>query len=67
MTPLIGFRANRKLDRQGPLLPVRPPVVMDVSPGMDGCEASARPSRVADYAYRIAAVTAGLVLLATVM
>ena len=68
MTPLIGFRANRKLDQQNVLLPVRPPaIVADKAPGLDGCESSVRPSRVADYAYRIAAVTAGLVLLATVM
>jgi hypothetical protein len=68
MTPLIGYRANRKLDEQGTLLPVRPPAAIAGMPSdLDGCDTSARPSRVADYAYRIAAVTAGLVLLATVM
>jgi hypothetical protein len=68
MTRLIEFRANRKLDQQNVLFPVHPAaIVADKAADLDGCEDSVRPSRVADYAYRIAAVTAGLVLLATVM
>jgi hypothetical protein len=63
MTPLIGFRANRKLDEQDTLLPVHPPAVIAGAIS----EADGAASRAADYAYRIAAVTAGLVLLATVM
>jgi hypothetical protein len=63
MTPLIGFRTNRKIDQQGTILPVQPPAVIA---GADP-EVEEGASRAADYAYRIAAVTAGLVLLATVM
>lgn len=63
MTPLVGFRANRKMDQQGTVLAVRPPAIATAS----ASEVVVEPSRVADYAYRIAAVTAGLFLLATVM
>lgn len=63
MTPLIGFRANRRLGQQGTVLTVRPPAVTAAS----APEALVETSRVADYAYRVAAVTAGLFLLATVM
>jgi len=62
MTPLIGFRANRRLDQQGVVLAVRPPAVT-AGPTSGLVETS----RVADFAYRIAAVTAGIFLLATVM
>ena len=60
MTPLIGFRTNKKAGLGGSLVEVATPdaVVSD---------ASENPSRVADYAYRIAALAAGLVLLATSM
>lgn len=63
MTPLIGFRANRRLDQQGVVLAVRPPAVTAGS-APDGL---VETSRLADFAYRIAAVTAGIFLLATVM
>jgi len=58
MTPLIGFRTGRKVD--GSLVEV-PPQTAGIS------AASETPSRAADYAYRIAALAAGLVLLATSM
>ncbi|HEU4634567.1 MAG TPA: hypothetical protein VFS41_00195 [Edaphobacter sp.] len=63
MTPLIGFRTNRRLDQQGSVLTVHTPAI-----AAGACaDAGVESSRVADYAYRIAAVTAGLVFLATVM
>jgi hypothetical protein len=72
MTPLIGFRANRTanrtMDQQGAILAVRPPAVAaDTASGQAALEPGVQTSQVADYAYRIAAVTAGLFLLATVM
>lgn len=62
MTPL-EFRANRSLDQQGTVLAVCPPAIAAGA----ASEVVVDASRVADYAYRIAAVTAGLFLLATVM
>lgn len=59
MTPLIGFRTN-KAGFGGSLAEVPPPDAVANS-------ASGTPSRAADYAYRIAALAAGLVLLATSM
>ena len=60
MTPLIGFRTGRKPDSDGTLVEVTPPTAVVSA-------ASETPSRAADYAYRIAALAAGLVLLATSM
>jgi hypothetical protein len=58
MTPLIGFRTGRKVDSS----------FVEVSPQTAGISVvSETPSRAADYAYRIAALAAGLVLLATSM
>jgi hypothetical protein len=58
MTPLIGSRAQRKVDSDGFRVEV---------PSAAAAANAAAPSRAADYAYRIVAVTTGLVLLATVM
>ncbi|RZU40950.1 hypothetical protein [Edaphobacter modestus] len=62
MTPPIGFRTSKSTDSNSTSMGIRPAVSSDpIVPG------SGAPSRGADYAYRIAALTAGLVLLATVM
>lgn len=58
MTPPIGFRTNKTADEKGSLIEIHPTAI--ATPGSSN-------SRAADYAYRIAALTAGLVLLATVM
>jgi hypothetical protein len=60
MTPLIGFRIHKKADAKGSLAQIRPAATTEDAP-------TGGQSRVADYAYRIAALTAGLILLATVM
>ncbi|HEY2038224.1 MAG TPA: hypothetical protein VGG95_01075 [Edaphobacter sp.] len=61
MTPLIGFRTSRQADPGGTLAQVIPSTAAAVGPALE------TPSRAADYAYRIAALAAGLVLLATSM
>lgn len=66
MTPLIAFRTGKK-DPQGSLLEIHSPAAIPGAAPVAGVAGTANPSRAADYAYRIAAVTAGLVLLATVM
>ena len=66
MTPLIGFRTKRNVDSQGTMLHVGPSAITANAAPMLGVSV-VESSRAADYAYRIAAVTAGLVLLATVM
>jgi hypothetical protein len=63
MTPPTGFETGRKAKTKGPLTEIRPAASLVEA----GPEHGARPHRAADYAYRIAALTAGLILLATVM
>lgn len=63
MTPLIGFRTDKTPESEGSMMEIRPPA--SISSSAESSQAS--PSRAADYAYRIAALTAGLILLATVM
>ncbi|HEY0161449.1 MAG TPA: hypothetical protein VGB69_02115 [Edaphobacter sp.] len=60
MTPPIGFRTDKEADSITGIRPVQ--AAPDAAPAT-----AAAPSRTADYAYRIAALTAGLILLATVM
>jgi hypothetical protein len=60
MTPLIGFRIHKTADAKGPLMPIRSAARTEPAP-------AGGQSRAADYAYRIATLTAGLILLATVM
>jgi hypothetical protein len=60
MTPLIGFRIHKSADAKNRLMHIRPAAPTEDAP-------TGRQSRAADYAYRIAALTAGLILLATVM
>lgn len=63
MTPPIGFRTGKTVEATDAVTEIRPAAAI-----LDGTTAQAvLPSRAADYAYRIAAVTAGLILLATVM
>lgn len=65
MTPLIGLRSKNTLDSQGAFLEIRPCAAG--AGAAIAAQTSEGSSRAADYAYRIATVTAGLVLLATVM
>ncbi|HTH54348.1 MAG TPA: hypothetical protein VL495_10375 [Edaphobacter sp.] len=65
MTPPIGFRTGKSVESENSIMEIRPAAALtDTS---DVLTAGASPSRAADYAYRIAALTAGLILLATVM
>ncbi|QNI36386.1 hypothetical protein [Edaphobacter albus] len=63
MTPPIGFRTDKTADDKSPLAQIRPVAAFVDAPATQ----TTSFSRAADYAYRIAAVTAGLILLATVM
>jgi hypothetical protein len=66
MTPPIGFRTGSHCDShsataaRSALMEIRPVGITDAA-----FSSLAAPSPVADYAYRIAAVTAGLALIAT--
>lgn len=62
MTPLIGFRTNKTADSESSPTEIRVTTAITETPTV-----SNTPSRAADYAYRIVALTAGLILLATVM
>jgi hypothetical protein len=62
MTPLIGFRTKTANAPQGPLAEIRPaPAIADAT----GVAVVDTSLSAADYAYRIAALTAGLAFLAT--
>lgn len=60
MTPPIGFRTDASTDASATLVPIGSAAVL----GCDGATHTPA-SQFADYAYRIAALTAGLALLAT--
>jgi hypothetical protein len=65
MTPPIGFRIDKTTDPKGSLMEIRP------AGSITDAAATPRPtglatSRATDYAYRIAAVTAGIALLASI-
>ena len=60
MTPPIGFRTDSTKRADGTLMEIRPPQAVASS----GAEA-VKVSSGADRAYRIAALTAGLALIAT--
>jgi len=62
MTPLIGFRTHKTADSESSAREIRAAAAITETPTVQNV-----PSRAADYAYRIVAVTAGLILLATVM
>lgn len=59
MTPPIGFRTDNPNDPKGTLMEIRPPAVLNDT-------GAPSPSRVSDYVYRIAALTAGIALLASI-
>ena len=61
MTSPIGFRSGNTTDSSGITVEVRP---ADGSATLR--EAAPSNSRVSDYAYRIAAVTTGIALLASI-
>jgi hypothetical protein len=60
MTPPIGFRTDTSTKASSTLIPIRSTVAV----ACDG-PPLAPTSQFADYAYRVAALTAGLALLAT--
>jgi hypothetical protein len=60
MTPPIAFRTDNTNNPKGTLMEIRTPVLNDATSDAPS------PSRVSDYAYRIAALTAGIALLASI-
>jgi hypothetical protein len=59
MTPPIGFRTGKKNeDPKGPIAEIRPPAAT--------ADMTAPTTTISDYAYRIAALTAGIALLASI-
>jgi hypothetical protein len=60
MTPPIGFRTDNSSKTGGTVIPIMPTAAI----GGEGATLVA-PSQFADYAYRIAALTAGIALLTT--
>lgn len=63
MTPPMGFNTGNEAEKEISIAEIRPAAALVDATVPEG----AAISRAADYAYRIAAVTAGLILLATVM
>ncbi len=63
MTPPIGFRIDRSIRSNENISPLIP-ITACAGIGSDAATLAA-PSPFADYAYRIAALTAGIALLAT--
>ena len=63
MTPPIGVRTGKTAEDKNPIVEIRSAAAFAGAPTTP----TTSFSRTADYAYRIAAVTAGLILLATVM
>jgi len=61
MTPPIGFRTDNANDPKGTLMEIRTPSVLN-----ETASDAPSPSRVTDYVYRIAALTAGIALLASI-
>lgn len=61
MTPPIGFRTDNANNPNGTLVEIRTPSVLS-----DSASDATAPSRVSDYVYRIAALTAGIALLASI-
>jgi len=66
MTPPIGFRTDKTANSGNSIAEIRPSAAIADATGLPASSAP-HSLRAADYAYRIAALTAGLVLLATVM
>ncbi len=59
MTPPIGFRTDKPTDTNGSVAEIRPSAAIS--------DATIPPrTTVSDYAYRIAALTAGIALLASI-
>lgn len=63
MNPPIGFRTDKKTDPKGSLMEIRPAASISDAAATPRATAPAT-SRATDYAYRIAALTAGIALLA---
>jgi hypothetical protein len=59
MTPLIGFRTDKTTESQGTIAAIRS------AAGLTDATAP-RTTTISDYAYRIAALTAGIALLASI-
>jgi len=64
MTPPIGFRINETTDKKGTLAQIRPTAALAETAAPKATALA--PSRLPDYAYRIAALTAGIALLASI-
>ena len=62
MTPPIGFRTDNKNDPKGSLMEIRAAAALVDT----DTHAAPSASRVSDYVYRIAALTAGIALLASI-
>jgi len=65
MTPPVGFPTDPSNDAGDSVIPIRPAAIIDDMTGTGA--AVATPSRIADYTYRIVALTAGIALLVTGM
>jgi hypothetical protein len=59
MTPPIGFRTDKTTDPKGTVMEIRPAAAITDT-------TAPRTTTVSDYAYRIAALTAGIALLASI-
>jgi hypothetical protein len=65
MTPPIRFRTDASQNNGGPVTHARPATLIGDMTGIGASVATS--SRIADYTYRIAALTVGLALLVTGM
>ena len=65
MTPPIGFRTDKTTDPKGSLMEIRPAAVLSDAAETPRATALAT-SRATDYAYRVAALAAGIALLASI-
>jgi len=65
MNSPIGFRTGKDSSTEGSIMVIRPAAAMtDATSQLGGLGSS--ESRISDYAYRIAALTAGIALLASI-
>jgi hypothetical protein len=65
MTPPIGFRTDNKGSTDGSIMEIRPAAAI-TDATTPRTAVGPTPSTISDYAYRIAALTAGIALLASI-
>ena len=65
MTPPIGFRTDKTTDPKRSLMEIRPAALISDAAATPRATAPAT-SRATDYAYRVAALAAGIALLASI-